>query len=164
VFHNLKSQPKEPSRLRKDEMPHISLLTGGSQHGTCSFSSMQFTPAMIGRPRIVTQLIPRTPVVQRPAHAGSQQASAEIHAYIAARDMALAEAERQVSHMTLNRAFLANELVENCLQPARSPYQSQSLPPAEAAREQTRCDAAKRRIAQLRNDAETRHYECAVAA
>ena len=125
---------------------------------------MQFTPAMVGRPRMVTQIISRTPVVKHQSDAGSQQASDEIHAYIAARDMALAEAERHVSHMTLNRAFLANELVENCLQPVRSPYQSQSLPREEATREQARCEAATRRIAQLRNEAITRHYENAVAA
>jgi hypothetical protein len=81
---------------------------------------------------------------------GSPQASAEIHAYIAARDLALADVERNVTSTTLNRAFLANELVQNCLQPARSPYASQSLPEGEAATEQKRCDAVQRRLSQLR--------------
>ena len=75
--------------------------------------------------------------------------------------MALAEAERQTSDMTLNRAFLDNQLVENYLQPARSPYQAQFLPEAEAIRERKRCEAVKARVAQLRKDATTRHYEVA---
>ncbi|MDQ6656187.1 MAG: hypothetical protein M3Y80_10280 [Verrucomicrobiota bacterium] len=92
----------------------------------------------------------------QPTHAGSPQASAEIQAYIAARDMAVVEAEQATTDVTLNRAFLAVELVESFLAPARSPYQAQSLPPTEAARERQRCDGLKRRIQQLR--------ACAVAA
>lgn len=80
----------------------------------------------------------------------SVDASAEIFAYIAARDMSVAEAERLPNDTTLNRAFLANQMVENCLRPARSPYQAQSLAEAEAARERKRCEAAHKRIAQLR--------------
>ena len=94
---------------------------------------MQFNPATVGRPRIVRQSPARKSTPSN--YARSTQASAEIHAFIAARDMALVEAERQTSDMTLNRAFLANELVENCLQPARSPYQAQCLPEADASRE-----------------------------
>lgn len=98
------------------------------------------------------------------ASIGSPQASAEIHAYIAARDLALAEAERAASDMTLNRAFLANQLVVDCLKPARSPYQAQSLPEAEAIRERQRCKTAHARIGQLRAAAATRRFDCAVAA
>ena len=81
---------------------------------------------------------------------GSPQASAEIHAFIATRDLALADAERNVTSTTLNRAFLANELVQNCLEPARAPYASQSLPEGEAATERKRCGVVQRRISQLR--------------
>ena len=123
---------------------------------------MQFNPAIVGRPRIVTQSLSRKPAPS--SYAGSPQATAEIQAYIAARDMALAEAERLTSDMTLNRAFLANELVENCLQPARSPYQAQCLPEGDAARERKRCEAAKTRIAHLRAGSLARRYDCAVAA
>ena len=80
----------------------------------------------------------------------SSQATAEIHAFIATRDLALAEAERHVSNSTLNRAFLANELVQSCLAPARSPYDAQSLADSEAHAERKRCDAVSRRLAQLR--------------
>ena len=95
---------------------------------------------------------------------GSPQASAEIHAYIAARDLALADAERQSSHLTLNRAFLANELVGNCLKPARGPYQAQSLPESEAIHERQRCVTVTARLSQLRADARAGHFSSAVAA
>lgn len=105
-----------------------------------------------------SNIIRHAPAVSRrpSAEAASGEASTEIHAYIAARDLAVAEAERSMTDVTLNRAFLANDLVESFLAPARSPYQAQCLPPAEAARERQRCDGLKRRIQQLR--------ACAVAA
>lgn len=81
---------------------------------------------------------------------GSPEASAEIHAYIAARDIALAEAERDASDLTLNRAFLANQMVEICLKPARGPYRAQALPETEAGRERRRCQATSARLTQLR--------------
>ena len=87
---------------------------------------------------------------------GSPQASAEIHAYIASRDLAVADAERNVTSATLNRAFLANELVQNCLTPARSPYQAQSLSEGKAQIERQRCETVTRRLSQLR--------ACSVAA
>ncbi len=95
---------------------------------------------------------------------GSPQASAEIHAYIATRDLALAEAERDPSDTTLNRAFLANQLVTDCLQPARSPYQAQSLPKVEALRERQRCASAGMRLAQIRSAVSHQRFDCAVAA
>ena len=90
------------------------------------------------------------------ARGTSPHANAEIHAYIATRDLAIADAERNVTSTTLNRAFLANELVQNCLKPARSPYESQCLGESEAQIERKRCAAVSRRISQLR--------ACAVAA
>lgn len=81
---------------------------------------------------------------------GSPQARAEIYAFIAARDLAVSEAERHVTAATLNRAFLANELVQNCLQPARSPYEGQHLVESEADRERKRCEAVTRRLSHLR--------------
>lgn len=81
---------------------------------------------------------------------GSPEASAEIYAYIAARNLALVSAERAPSEMSLNRAFLANELVGNCLKPARSPYEAQSLSEVEAMHERSRHTAVMNRIAQLR--------------
>ena len=121
---------------------------------------MQLNPAILRYPSMLAQSVPR----RAGTSIGSSQASAEIHAYIAARDLALAEAERAVSDMTLNRAFLANQLVVDCLKPARSPYQAQSLPEAEAIRERQRCEAVQARIGQLRAAAATRRFDCAVAA
>jgi hypothetical protein len=112
---------------------------------------MQLNPAPLRHPAS-TVLAPRRYVSSSTFsfRHGSPEASAEIHAYIAARDLALAEAERTVTSTNLNRAFLANELVQNCLQPARTPFASQSLADAEARAERQRCEAATGRIAQLR--------------
>jgi hypothetical protein len=115
---------------------------------------MQLNPAPLRRPTS-TFLTPRRSAPTSTRY-GSPESNAEIHAYIATRDLALADAERNVTSATLNRAFLANELVQNCLTPARSPYEAQSLAEGEAQTERTRCEAVHRRIAQLR--------ACSVAA
>jgi hypothetical protein len=115
---------------------------------------MHFNPAVLQRSTAVARKLPnahkRTATPAASHRYGSQHAAAEIYSYIAARDMFVADAERNVTDMTLNRAFLANELVENCLQSARSPYQVQCLAEAEAQTERTRCEAVKQRIGQLR--------------
>ena len=74
----------------------------------------------------------------------------EINAYVAIRDIALGEAEKDPTSINLERVRIANEFVENCLKPARSPYQSQSLPETDAARERGRCQAVKVRLSLLR--------------
>jgi hypothetical protein len=74
----------------------------------------------------------------------------EINAYVAIRDIALAEAEKDPNSVNLERVRIANEFVENCLKPARSPYQSQHLPETDAARERGRCQAVKVRLSLLR--------------
>lgn len=122
---------------------------------------MRLNPPLVRRPFFVTQAIPgknsHSSALFFEGGCGSPQASEEIYAYIATRDLSLAQAERETTDLTLNRAFLANELVESCLKPARSPYQAQSLPETEARRERERCQLVKSRIAQLRAC-------CAVAA
>jgi hypothetical protein len=74
----------------------------------------------------------------------------EINAYVAIRDIALAEAEKDPSTINLERVRIANDFVENCLKPARSPYESQHLPETDAARERGRCQAVKVRLSLLR--------------
>jgi hypothetical protein len=81
---------------------------------------------------------------------GSKQAIEEIKASIAIRDSLLSEAEEVTTNATLQRALIANEFVERCLKPARPPYEAQYLPEADAVPERKRCEAVKRRIAQLR--------------
>jgi hypothetical protein len=121
---------------------------------------MPLTPTLTRHSNVFCRNLPRAsvrrPTVSPYADAGSAEASAEIHAYMSARDMALSDAERRPSDLSLNRAFIANEVVESCLKCVRSPYRAQSLPPNEASRAQVRCEAVKRRIQQLR--------ACAVAA
>lgn len=74
----------------------------------------------------------------------------EINAYVAIRDIALAEVEKEASSVNLERARIANDFVENCLKPARSPYEGQHLPEIDAARERGRCQAVKVRLSLLR--------------
>src|ERR1700681_3893186 len=73
----------------------------------------------------------------------------EINAYVAIRDIALAEAEKEQISVNLERARIANDFVENCLKPARPPYEAQHLSETDAARERGRCQAVKVRLSLL---------------
>src|SRR5262249_41630537 len=92
------------------------------------------------------------------ARPATRAASSEIHAYLAARDLLLRDAEANTTESPLRRAWAANELAEGWLRPARSPYEAQSLPEAEAVRERLRCNAVKVRLAQLRTRAGLRRH------
>ncbi|MEO6970288.1 MAG: hypothetical protein ABI217_05290 [Chthoniobacterales bacterium] len=81
----------------------------------------------------------------------------EIYAYIAARNLLLRELEENTTDTNLRRATTANQFAENCLRPARSPYEAQALPEAEAARERQHCNAVKLRLAELRARLGRRH-------
>jgi hypothetical protein len=84
---------------------------------------------------------------------GSAYSDAEINAYIAIRDQLLAEAEKLRTATKLASTGLANDFVQGCLQPARSTYEAQCLPEADAIRERERCDAVRNRLVELRDDA-----------
>lgn len=92
--------------------------------------------------------------VQTPAkpveRSQAKHAHAEIHAYIAIRDRLLTEAEEIPSNSTLHRAWIANDVVQIFLKPAKTPYDAQYLPETEASRERERCDLVEKRIAELR--------------
>jgi hypothetical protein len=90
-----------------------------------------------------------TPAKPIESDIGSEHAIEEINAYMVIRDSLLAEAEQVPTRKTLKRANLVNDFVETCLRPARSPYEAQYLPEAEAVRERKRCQAVKLRIAEL---------------
>jgi hypothetical protein len=107
-------------------------------------STMQAT-LPLDKPTVSEKAIRKTP--PPPA---ANCAAVEIHSYLAARDLLFREAEENPTEDNLSRATAANESVEICLRPARSPYQAQSLPEAEAARERRHCKAVKMRIAELR--------------
>src|SRR2546425_3872738 len=81
---------------------------------------------------------------------GSAYSIAEINAYIAIRDELLTEAEELRTPAKIASTALANDFVQGCLQPARSPYEAQFLPETDAVRERKRCEAVRNRIAQLR--------------
>jgi hypothetical protein len=84
-----------------------------------------------------------------PAQAGSDCASEEIYAYVAARDTLLGEAEEKPTAVTVKRALLANDFVTNCLRPPNGPYGSQFLPEQDAIRELQRCRAVSSLLATL---------------
>jgi hypothetical protein len=83
---------------------------------------------------------------------GSVYSVAEINAYIVIRDQLLAEAEELHSSAKLASTALANDFVEGCLKPARTPYEGQCLPESDAIRERKRCEAVRERIAKLRSN------------
>ena len=74
----------------------------------------------------------------------------EINAYVVIRDIAVAEAEKEPTSLNLDRARIANDFVENCVKPARPPYEAQHLPETDAARERGNCQAVKVRLSLLR--------------
>ena len=74
----------------------------------------------------------------------------EIHAYVAIRDIALSEAEKEPNTVNVERACIANEFVEKCLKPMRPPYESQCLEQAGAARELENCQDVRIRLSLLR--------------
>jgi len=82
---------------------------------------------------------------------GSVYSVAEINAYIAIRDQLLAEAEQLHTSAKLASTALANDFVEGCLKPARTPYEAQCLPESDASRERKRCEAVRERLTELRD-------------
>jgi hypothetical protein len=80
----------------------------------------------------------------------SNQAVEEINAYIAVRNVLLVEAEEVTTRARLDRLTIANEFVETCLRPARSPYEAQCLAEKDAIRERKCCASVKVRNAELR--------------
>ena len=69
----------------------------------------------------------RRPATGASAESSSKQAVEEISAYIAIRDVLLVEAEEVTTRARLDRLTNANEFVETCLRPPRSPYEAQWL-------------------------------------
>jgi hypothetical protein len=80
-------------------------------------------------------------------------AAKEINAYIEIRDQLLAEAEKTRSAEKFDSVLIANDFVAGCLKPARSPYELQCLPEAQAEEERKRCAAVNNRVAILRSSA-----------
>ena len=85
---------------------------------------------------------------------GSAYSVAEINAYIAIRDQLLDEAEKLHSSAKVASTALANDFVEGCLKPGRSPYETQCLPDSDAARERKRCETVRARLETLRATAD----------
>ena len=83
--------------------------------------------------------------------ANSEYVIGEINAFIAIRDELLAEVEEAKTENKLHSLIVANNFVETCLTPARSPYDMQVLPEADARRERERCEEIKRRVQDLKN-------------
>jgi len=88
---------------------------------------------------------------QKRERQNSEYAIGEINAFIAIRDELLVEAEETKTASKLNSLVVANNFVESCLTPARSPYDVQFLPETDANRERKRCEEINRRVADLRD-------------
>jgi hypothetical protein len=123
------------------------------------------------QPPLRTVFFPKTPSRKRlpqPARSSELKMTSyivdEINAYVAIRDIALAEAEKEPSSINLERVRIANDFVENCVQPARPPYAAQHLPETDAARERGRCQAVKVRLSLLRAHLDAASREHAHAA
>lgn len=85
----------------------------------------------------------------------------EIHAYTAIRDIAVSEAEKEPTFLTLERACIANEYLENRLKPMRDPYEAQQLSEQDAARELENCQEIRIRLSLLRAHVEAMGREVA---
>ena len=117
------------------------------EHETCFPESMQATlPSRATRKGSAPKPTSRPAATPQERHAVAE----EIFSFIAVRDLLLAEAEEHTSEASLHRVWMANEFAERCLEPARPPYQAQTLPEAEAVFERRRCQTIKVRISQLR--------------
>ncbi|HEY2799229.1 MAG TPA: hypothetical protein VGI85_01430 [Chthoniobacterales bacterium] len=101
-------------------------------------------------PRRIKVRSAKSAATSSPPAATAGPAAEEIYAFIAARDLLLADAEEATTEGSLHRLWMANEFAERCLEPARLPYAGQTLPAAEAAWERQRCKTVKVRIAELR--------------
>src|SRR4051812_19402824 len=93
---------------------------------------------------------------QRQERPNSEYVIGEINAFIAIRDELLAEAEEAQTVSKLDSLIVANNFVESCLTPAKSPYDMQFLPEPAAKRERKRCEQIKQRVADLRDQFEVR--------
>ena len=91
---------------------------------------------------------------QKRQHQNSEYVIGEINAFIAIRDELLAEVEEAKTGSKLDSLIVANNFVESCLTPARSPYDMQVLPESSAKRERKRCEQIKQRVADLRDQLE----------
>lgn len=114
---------------------------------------MQLNPAL---PLLAAAALHHAPTTKSaglsaaPNRNDNAEAFAEIAAYMAIRDRLLAEAEVTPTQGKLDRTLLANEFVENCLRPARTPYEAQHLREIDAISARKRCVAVKARIEALR--------------
>src|SRR5437868_11520419 len=107
-------------------------------------------------PLTIDSRIGRSDTKARPAPRREPQSSeyviGEINAFIAIRDELLAEVEEAKTGSKLDSLIIANNFVESCLTPARSPYEMQFLPEPDARRERERCEEIKQRVANLREE------------
>ena len=110
-------------------------------------------PLTIGSP--TGQTSGKTRPEKREQHS-AEYAVGEINAFIAIRDELLVEAEEAKTVSKLDSLIVANNFVESCLTPARSPYDMQFLPESAAKRERKKCEQIKRRVADLRDQFEVR--------
>lgn len=115
---------------------------------SCCEGSVQTTSPLRQRPTHPNQFPPKF-IPKQAERTASQQAHDEIGAYIAIRNILLADAEKSPTSEAIASLAAANDVVETCLQPACPTYQAQHLSETDAVRESKVCQKVKQRIAQL---------------
>jgi len=117
---------------------------------SCCEKSVQTTSPLRRRPLRQNQFEPKAnPTREQADRTASQNAHDEIGAYIAIRNILLADAEKSPTSEAIASLAVANDVVETCLRPACPPYQAQHLSETQAVRERKACQKVKQRIAQL---------------
>jgi len=117
---------------------------------SCCEGSVQTTSPLRRRPTRPNQFEPKfIPKHEQAEPTASPHAHDEIGAYIAIRNILLANVEKSPTSEAIASLAAANDVVETCLRPACPPYQAQHLAETDAVRERKVCQKVKQRIAQL---------------
>ena len=117
---------------------------------SCCEGSVQTTSPLRRHPTRPNQFEPKfIPKREQAERTASQHAHDEIGAYIAIRNILLADVEKSPTSEAIASLAAANDVVETCLRPACPPYQAQHLAETDAVRERKVCQKVKQRIAQL---------------
>src|SRR5256885_2352277 len=93
---------------------------------SCCQGSVQTTSPLRRRPTRPNQFAPKF-IPKQAERTASQHAHDEIGAYIAIRNILLADAEKSPTSEAIASLAAANDVVETCLRPACPPYQAQHL-------------------------------------
>src|ERR1043166_5106402 len=120
-----------------------------SRHMSCCEGSVQTTSPLRRRPTRPNQFEPKfIPKHEQAERTASQHAHDELGAYIAIRNILLANVEKWPTSEAIASLRAANDVVENSAQPACAPYQAQHLSQTDQDAQSKVSQKVKQRIAQ----------------